>query len=314
MLLHNTDSFHTFSYLAVHWCIVAVLVRAETPGLACPSSDCVHPACFISCAAQFLLLQLQTCQVKGQRPLHRAQVVQQPQRDVLSSTDKAPHLIQSFGYIFISIYFWWCCFVSPGAAGAWGGAGGAETGKHLCSCWDLSCPALSDHPGPGAADSAPESSCGLQTEQRHRKLQIYIYVWYDREQTWLPSESYVLRWVGMIHDWKNGEWEYPLSYSPFTCWAGGSALGAALPSSAWQSTSSLTRHTSSPLLRLLAQEEQICLKSCISPRRKQDDTCLSERGSAVSTRPDLWEVQSSCLCVLWGRGRLKVTDMSGAFF
>lgn len=71
------------SHLAVDRSVVAELERAETSRLSSSSSGCVHPACFLRRAAQLSFLQLQTCQVKGQSPLQRAQVVQQPERNAL---------------------------------------------------------------------------------------------------------------------------------------------------------------------------------------------------------------------------------------
>lgn len=72
------------SHLAVDRSVVAELERAETSRLpSSSSSGCVHPACFLRRAAQLSFLQLQTRQVKGQSPLQRAQVVQQPERNAL---------------------------------------------------------------------------------------------------------------------------------------------------------------------------------------------------------------------------------------
>lgn len=71
----------TCSHLTVSRAVVAVLEQAETSCLPASSSGCTHPARFFRCAAQFLLLQLQTCRVKGQSPPHKAQVVRQPQSD-----------------------------------------------------------------------------------------------------------------------------------------------------------------------------------------------------------------------------------------
>lgn len=73
----------TSSYLVVNRSVVAELQRAQTPRLPTSSSGGVHQARFLRRAAQLSVLLLQTCQVKGQSPLHRAQVVQQPQRDAL---------------------------------------------------------------------------------------------------------------------------------------------------------------------------------------------------------------------------------------
>ncbi|TNN78253.1 hypothetical protein EYF80_011493 [Liparis tanakae] len=72
-------------HLAVHGRVVAVLRRAETPRLPAPPPRRVHPARFLRRGAQLSVLQLQTRQVKGQRPLHGAQVVQQPESDALRS-------------------------------------------------------------------------------------------------------------------------------------------------------------------------------------------------------------------------------------
>lgn len=98
LLLHRTKHLNSkcdgnlqtsccSSYLVVNRSVVDVLHRAQTSCLPSSSSGCIHPARFLRRAAQLRFLQLKTCQVKGQSPLHRAQEVQQPERNPLRVED-----------------------------------------------------------------------------------------------------------------------------------------------------------------------------------------------------------------------------------
>lgn len=63
------------SHLIVHRSVTAELQRAQARRLPAAPSGCIHPVRFLRRAAQLAVLPLQTRQVKGQSPLHRAQVV-----------------------------------------------------------------------------------------------------------------------------------------------------------------------------------------------------------------------------------------------
>lgn len=145
----------TCSHLTVNRAVVAVLEQAETSCLPASSSGCTHPARFLRCAAQFLLLQLQTCQVKGQSPPHRAQVVRQPQSDALWTGEIKPMFLLSLS-VFCSLLHNVQVFASPGALGVSDDAGKSETVKDPWLRWDLRRQSLNCHPDPERADCTQE--------------------------------------------------------------------------------------------------------------------------------------------------------------
>lgn len=159
----------TCSHLTVNRTVIAVLERAEASCLPASSSGCIHPARFLHRAAQFLFLQLQTCQVKGQSPLHRAQVAQQPQSHALWMGKIKQMFRTRFCFCFFTLLIClsvFCSllhnallFASPGAVGVSDDAGKSETGKHLWLRWDLKLHSLNCHPDPGTADCPQERNC-----------------------------------------------------------------------------------------------------------------------------------------------------------
>lgn len=172
------------SHLTVDRSVVAELERAETSRLSSSSSSCVHPACFLRRAAQLSFLQLQTRQVKGQSPLQRAQVVQQPERNALWTGEQWRQRIQNHPE-----HVWLrrdAPFDSPAAVWVWDDAGRSETGRLLWSRRDQSVCLLNFHPDPAAAGCPRKNSCGFIEEVKAVKTAVFLMFYTSKmDKKWL---------------------------------------------------------------------------------------------------------------------------------